>query len=57
MKVCQRCEQTISGDADEFAPFSTSGARPTLCRHQTLAQCQSAQSDTGVPRSKRARRY
>lgn len=56
MKVCRRCGQPISGEADETIPFSTSGARPTAHRHMTLAECRSAQNDTKAP-SERVERH
>ncbi|GHF94798.1 hypothetical protein GCM10017667_26160 [Streptomyces filamentosus] len=49
MKVCRRCGLPISGEADETIPFSTSGARPTVHHHKTLAECRSAQDDAGKP--------
>ncbi|MFE1266036.1 hypothetical protein [Streptomyces sp. NPDC058758] len=49
MKHCHRCSQPIIGEAEEVIPDSASGARPTLWRHLTLAECEQAQmADRGT---------
>lgn len=49
MKHCQRCDQLITGEAEEVVPDSASGARPTLWRHKQLAACEQAQiADRGT---------
>lgn len=40
LKTCQRCHLPILGEAEEVIPDSASGARPTLWRHKTLAECE-----------------
>ncbi|MFB7936689.1 hypothetical protein [Streptomyces sp. NPDC056049] len=42
MKTCQRCGYSIKGEAEEITPFSDSGAKPTLWRHRTDAECNEA---------------
>lgn len=42
MKQCQRCGYSIQGEAEEITPFSDSGAKPTLWRHKSDAECNAA---------------
>ncbi|WP_282695508.1 hypothetical protein [Streptomyces sp. CC208A] len=48
MKLCHRCARPITGEAEEITPFSVSGARPTLWRHTSQAECERARQASGT---------